>query len=276
MTDSRIGQQDPSSPVELKPRHIGRFNHIGFLTLISKEIGRFTNVYMQTILSPMITTLLFITIFSLAFGGAGRLVGDVPYMTFLAPGLVMMAMAQNAFANTSSSIMISKVQGNIVDVLMPPLTTLEILLAYVIAGMVRGFVVGLSSMIVVVVFVDVHLASVGAVLGYSLLGCMLMSTLGVAGGLWSEKFDHLSALSNFVIMPLTFLSGTFYSVHILPEVWQNIAHANPFFYMIDGFRYGLTGHAESNLWMGFWLLLQLNIAFLIFTFAMLLTGYKVR
>ena len=276
MTDSRIAQQDPSSPANLKPRHIGRFNRIGFMTLISREIGRFTNVYMQTILSPMITTLLFVTIFSLAFGGADRMVGDIPYMTFLAPGLVMMAMVKNAFANTSSSIMISKVQGNIVDVLMPPLSTLEILLAYVIAGVIRGFVVGLSSMVVVLLFVDIHLASIPALIAYSVLGCMLLSTLGVAGGLWSEKFDHLSALTNFVVMPLTFLSGTFYSIHVLPEIWQNIAHANPFFYMIDGFRYALTGHAESNLWMGFWLLVQLNVAFLIFTFAMLLTGYKVR
>jgi ABC-2 type transport system permease protein len=276
MTDSRITQQDPSSPPPLKPRHIGRFNRIGFLTLISKEVGRFANVYMQTILSPMITTLLFITIFSLAFGGADRMVGDVPYMTFLAPGLVMMAMVQNAFANTSSSIMISKVQGNIVDVLMPPLSTLEILLAYVIAGVIRGFVVGLSSLIVVLLFVDVHMASLPAFLGYSFLGCLLLSTMGVAAGLWSEKFDHLSALTNFVIMPLTFLSGTFYSIHVLPEAWQHVAHANPFFYMIDGFRYSLSGHAESNLWMGFWLLVQLNVAFLIFSFAMLLTGYKVR
>lgn len=276
MTDSRIGQQDPSFHPPLKPRHIGRFNRIGFLTLISKEVGRFTNVYMQTILTPMITTLLYITVFSLAFGGADRMVGDVPYMTFLAPGLVMMAMVQNSFANTSSSIMISKVQGNIVDVLMPPLSTIEILMAYVISGVIRGLVVGLSSMVVVVFFVDVHLESLLALLAYSLLGCMLLSTLGVAGGLWSEKFDHLSAVTNFIIMPLTFLSGTFYSVHVLPEAWQHVAHANPFFYMIDGFRYSLTGHAESNLWMGFWLLLQLNVAFLIFTFAMLLTGYKVR
>lgn len=275
MTDSGINPQGPSYK-NLEPRRIGRFNGIGFFTLIAKETGRFMNVYMQTILTPMITTLLFITIFSLAFGGAGRMIGDVPYMVFLAPGLVMMAMIQNAFANTSSSIMISKVQGNIVDVLMPPLSTLEILLAYVISGIIRGYVVGIASLVVVLLVVDVHLESLVAVLAFSFLGTMLMSVLGVATGLWSEKFDHLSAVTNFIIMPLTFLSGTFYSVHILPETWQAIAHANPFFYMIDGFRYGLTGHAESNLWMGFWMLLQLNVGLLIFTFAMLLTGYKVK
>lgn len=275
MTDSGIHQQEPSYK-NLEPRRISSFNTIGFFTLIAKETGRFTNVYMQTILTPMITTLLFITVFSLAFGGADRMVGEIPYMVFLAPGLVIMAMSQNAFANTSSSIMISKVQGNIVDVLMPPLSTLEILLAYVIAGMFRGLIVGVASMIVVLLFVDVHLVSLAAILAFSLLGTMLMATLGVAGGLWAEKFDHLSAVTNFIIMPLTFLSGTFYSVHMLPETWQHIAHANPFFYMIDGFRYGLTGHAESNLWTGFWLLLELNAGLLIFTFAMIMTGYKVK
>ena len=275
MTDSGIHQQEPSYK-NLEPRKISNFNTTGFLTLIVKETGRFTNVYMQTILTPMITTLLFITVFSLAFGGADRMVGEIPYMVFLAPGLVIMAMSQNAFANTSSSIMISKVQGNIVDVLMPPLSTLEILLAYVIAGMFRGMIVGVASMVVVLLFVDVHLVSLAAILAFSLLGTMLMATLGVAGGLWAEKFDHLSAVTNFIIMPLTFLSGTFYSVHMLPETWQHIAHANPFFYMIDGFRYGLTGHAESNLWTGFWLLLELNAGLLIFTFAMIMTGYKVK
>ncbi len=275
MTDSGIHQQEPSYK-NLQPRRIGNFNTVGFLTLIAKETGRFTNVYMQTILTPMITTLLFITIFSLAFGGADRMVGDIPYMVFLAPGLVIMAMSQNAFANTSSSIMISKVQGNIVDVLMPPLSTLEILLAYVIAGMFRGFIVGAASLVVVLLVVDIHLESLVAVIVFSLLGTMMMATLGVAGGLWAEKFDHLSAVTNFIIMPLTFLSGTFYSVHMLPETWQHIAHANPFFYMIDGFRYGLTGHAESNLWTGFWLLLELNVGLLIFTFAMIMTGYKVK
>lgn len=275
MTDSEHTRQEPSY-LNLQPRKIGKFNRVGFITLVQKEVGRFASVYMQTILTPMITTLLFITIFSLAFGGDGRMVGDVPYMTFLAPGLVMMAMAQSAFANTSSSILISKVQGNIVDVLMPPLSTLEILLAYVIAGMIRGIVVGGASLLVVFLFVDVYLASLAAVIAFTLMGTMMMAALGVASGLWSEKFDHLSALTNFIVVPLTFLSGTFYSIHILPEFWQNVAAANPFFYMIDGFRYGLTGHADSNLWTGFWLLLELNIGIMIFVFAMLMTGYKVK
>lgn len=275
MTDSGIDLQGPSQP-PLVPRKIGKFNRIGFFTLIAKETGRFTSVYMQTILAPMITTILFFTVFSLAFGGAERMIGGIPYMTFLAPGLVMMSMVQNAFANTSSSIMISKVQGNIVDVLMPPLSTMEILLAYVIAGVIRGIVVGISCMVPVLFFIDVHVESYAALLAFSLLGSLMLSTMGVAAGLWSEKFDHLSALTNFIVVPLTFLSGTFYSVNALPEVWQHIAHANPFFFMIDGFRYSLTGYAESNLWQGFWLLVEINVALLIFTFAMLLTGYKVK
>lgn len=275
MTNSGIDLQAPSHP-PLAPRKIGKFNRIGFLTLIGKETGRFANVYMQTILTPMITTILFFTVFSLAFDGANRMIGGIPYMTFLAPGLVMMSMVQNAFANTSSSIMISKVQGNIVDVLMPPLSTLEILLAYVIAGVIRGFVVGVSCMVPVLFFIDVHVESLPALLAFSFLGALMLSVMGVAAGLWSEKFDHLSALTNFIIVPLTFLSGTFYSVNALPEIWQHIAHANPFFFMIDGFRYSLTGHAESDLWHGFLMLIVLNAGLLIFTFAMLLTGYKVK
>ena len=275
MTDSGIGLQGPSQ-TPLAPRKIGKFNRIGFLTLIGKETGRFTNVYMQTILIPMITTLLFFTVFSLAFDGAHRMIGGIPYMVFMAPGLVMMSMVQNAFANTSSSIMISKVQGNIVDVLMPPLSTLEILMAYVIAGVIRGFVVGVACMAPLLFLIDVHVESFAALLAFSFLGCLMHSVMGVAAGLWAEKFDHLSALTNFTIVPLTFLSGTFYSVNALPEIWQHIAHANPFFFMIDGFRYSLTGYAESNLWQGFWLLVEINVALLIFTFAMLLTGYKVK
>lgn len=275
MTESEINLQAQSQH-NLAPRHIGRVNYIGLMTLIRKETARFMSVYIQTILTPMITTLLYFTIFALAFGGAERMVGDLHYMVFLAPGLVMMSMTQNAFANTSSSIMIAKMQGNIVDVLMPPLSTFEILAGYVISGVIRGFVVGLACLAVIIFFIDIHVQSWTAMIVFSLMGSLMMATIGIATGLWSEKFDHLAAITNFVIMPLTFLSGTFYSIHSLPEIWQGVAMANPFFHMIDGFRYGMTGHSEGNLWSGFWLLLEINVGLLIFTFAMLLTGYRVK
>jgi ABC-2 type transport system permease protein len=261
---------------DLNPRRLGRMNFIGLLTLVRKEVGRFTNVYIQTILAPMIMTLLFYTVFAVAFGGEARMVGDIPYMTFLVPGLVMMSMAQNAFANTSSSLMISKVQGNIVDILMPPLSPFEILLGYVAAGVVRGMIVGAACLAVMMVFRPIMPDSFSFIFFYALLGTLLMSTMGVAAGLWSEKFEQLAAITNFIIVPLSFLSGTFYSLHSLPPTWQAVAQMNPFFHMIDGFRYGITGHFEGNLWMGLGMLIMYNFGLLIFAYAMILTGYKTR
>lgn len=258
------------------PREIGPMNFIGLLTLIRKEIGRFMNVYVQTILAPIITTLLFYTIFAVAFGGDGRMIGTVPYMAFLIPGLVMMSMIQNSFANTSSSLMISKVQGNIVDILMPPLSPFEILVGYIAAGVIRGLVVGIASMSVVLVMMPVWPESIGIMIVFTLLGTIFMSTLGLMAGLWSDKFDQLAAITNFIVIPLTFLSGTFYSINSLPPVWQAIAGMNPFFYMIDGFRYGVTGHAESNIWSGIGMLCLYNFSMMIFAYAMILTGYKTK
>ena len=207
MTDSEMSLQGPSAG--LAPRHIGRMNWVGLGTLIRKECARFTNVYLQTIITPMVTTLLFYAVFALALGGANKMVGDIPYLVFLAPGLIMMSMAQNAFANTSSSIMISKVQGNIVDLLMPPLSAFEILLAYAISGMIRGIVVGLSCVPAILIFCPIHVYSIGALLGFSIAGCLLLAIMGFMAGIWSEKFDHLAGITNFIIVPMTFLSGTF-------------------------------------------------------------------
>lgn len=261
---------------DLNPRRLGMMNFIGLVTLVRKEVGRFTSVYIQTILAPMITTLLFYTVFAVAFGGDARMIGNVPYMTFLIPGLVMMSMIQNAFANTSSSLMISKVQGNIVDILMPPLSPFEILLGYVAAGVVRGMIVGLACLAVVLIFQPVMPHSFSFIFFYALAGTLFMSTLGVAAGLWSEKFEQLAAITNFIVVPLTFLSGTFYSLHSLPPLWQAIAQMNPFFHMIDGFRYGITGHYEGNLLVGLGMLIMYNFGILIFAYAMILTGYKTR
>lgn len=257
-------------------RRVGAVNWIGLRTLAGKEIGRFMSVYMQTILAPIVTTLLFYTVFALAFGGAERLMGTIPYLVFLAPGLLMMTMAQNAFANTSSSIVISKVQGNIVDVLLPPLSPGELLAGYIAGGVTRGLLVGLAAGIVISLFVPLSLHSVALVLGYGVLGTFMLSAMGIAAGLWSDKFDHMAAVTNFIVTPLTFLSGTFYSVDSLPGNWQFVAHFNPFFYMIDGFRFGFIGQTDGAGYFGLAVLLAVDAALAALCFWMLRTGYKIK
>lgn len=251
-------------------------NWIGLQTLAYKETSRFLNVYTQTLLAPIITTMLFFAVFSLAFEGSGRSIGDVPYMVFLAPGLVMMTMVQNAFANTSSSLVISKVQRNIVDILMPPLSPLEILLGYVAGGVARGLLVGFVTMSVMSFFADVEIKALWAVLSFAFLGALMLSLLGIAGGLWSEKFDHIAAVTNFVVTPLAFLSGTFYTIERLPQIWQDIAHINPFFFMIDGFRYGFLGISDSSPYLGLAFLIVVNILLFFLCHRMLATGYKLK
>jgi len=260
----------------LQPRKIKGLNSAGLLTLIKKEVGRFLAVYTQTIIAPIITTLLFYTIFALAFGGVAREVGDVPYLTFLAPGLIMMTMVQNSFANTSSSMVISKVQGNIVDVLMPPLSPTELYIGYVSGGVLRGLVVGVVSFLAIWFVAPVGAHSLLHIVAFAVLGTMMLSSLGLAGGIWSEKFDHIAAVTNFVVVPLTFLSGTFYSIEVMPEGWQLAAHFNPFFYMIDGFRYGFIGHADGAVTIGLGVLVAVNIALAALCLWMLRTGYKIK
>ncbi|MBU0799895.1 MAG: ABC transporter permease [Alphaproteobacteria bacterium] len=258
------------------PRIIKGINTIGLMTLTRKEISRFLNVYLQTLVAPVITTLLFYTIFALAFGGEERMVGDIPFMQFLAPGLIMMTMVQNAFANTSSSLVIAKVQGNIVDVLMPPLSAAEILAGFVAGAVVRGMMVGTVTIAVMALFAPVAIYNIAAIIGFALLGNILLAVLGILGGIWSQKFDHIAAVTNFFITPMTFLSGTFYSIESLPGIWRHIAHYNPFFHMIDGFRYGFTGHADSDVIMGACILAAIDLALLFAAWRMLKTGYKIK
>ena len=260
----------------INPRTIPSINGIGLYTLIAKEVGRFINVYSQTIVAPVVTTLLYYAIFALAFGGVAQMVGDIPYMVFLAPGLIMMTMVQNAFANTSSSIVISKVQGNIVDVLMPPLSPAEIFAGYLTGGILRGLFVGAVVMIAMWVVVGIDFYAPWAIFAYAVLGNAMLSSLGIAAGLWSEKFDHIAAVTNFVVMPLTFLSGTFYSAEQLPGIWNTLVHYNPFFYMIDGFRYGFTGHTDGHLMAGLITLIVINIGLGCLSFAMIRKGYKIK
>lgn len=258
------------------PRPMRGINTIGLMTLTRKEISRFLNVYLQTLVAPVITTLLFYTIFALAFGGEDRMVGDVPFMQFLAPGLIMMTMVQNAFANTSSSLVIAKVQGNIVDVLMPPLSAAELLAGYTAGAVARGMMVGAVTMAVMSLFAPIAIHNILAIIGFALLGNILLAVLGIIGGIWSNFCDHIAAVTNFFITPLTFLSGTFYAVDSLPPAWAAVAHYNPFFHMIDGFRYGFIGQADSAILTGVAVLAVIDALLLLVAWRMLKTGYKIK
>jgi ABC-2 type transport system permease protein len=216
----------------------------GFLTLLYKEVLRFWKVAFQTIAAPVLTAMLYLLIFAQALGGQVRVYDSIAYTAFLVPGLVMMSVLQNAFANSSSSLIQSKITGNIIFMLLPPISYLQFFGAYVLASMVRALVVGLGVLAATVWFVDLSLAAPLWAIAFALLGSAVLGTLGVIAGIWADKFDQLAGFQNFVIMPLTFLSGVFYSIHALPEIWQKISRFNPVFYMIDGFRYGFFGVSD--------------------------------
>ncbi len=251
-------------------------NWIGVWTLYEREVRRFAKVYGQTLIAPVVTTLLFLAVFTLALGPDRGEIGGVPFVDFLAPGLVMMAVAQNAFANTSSSIVIAKVQGNIVDTLMPPLTAHELTLGFALGGATRGVAVGILTMLAMTPFVEIGVAHWGFAAFHLVAASLLLSLVGVAGGIWSEKFDHIAAVTNFVVTPLAFLSGTFYSLDRLPEAFVRIALANPLFYMIDGFRYGTIGYADGSLAAGVLVLVGANAALWLGCWRMFRTGYKLK
>jgi ABC-2 type transport system permease protein len=257
-------------------RSFGAVNWIGLWTLYIREVRRFFKVFMQTVAAPVVTTLLFLAIFLLALGGGGRQIAGIPYVEFLVPGLIMMAITQNAFANTSSSLVIGKVQGNIVDVLTPPLSPAELTLGLALGGATRGVVVGLAVGLVLTPIAAIHVSSLAAILYYGVAASLMMSLVGIVAGLWADKFDHIATVTNFVVTPLTFLSGTFYSVSQLPETWHVAAHVNPFFYMIDGFRYGFTGVAEGSLAVGVALMAVLDLLLLVLCHRLFVTGYKLK
>ncbi|MFK7866911.1 MAG: ABC transporter permease [Alphaproteobacteria bacterium] len=258
------------------PRIIGRVNWVGFYSLYLKEVKRFINVGVQTVAAPVITTLLFLAIFSLALGKAVQMVGGVPFIHFLAPGLIVMTMSQNAFANTSSSMVISKVQGNIVDVLMPPISPIEFVMAYALAGTTRGLLVGLVSYIGIAIFVAVPVDNIWVIFLFGFLSSMMLSLLGLVSGIWSDKFDHMAAITNFIITPFSFLSGTFYMIQQLPEPFYTIAHYNPFFYMIDSFRGGFLGFTESPASRAFMILTMVNIGLILLAWILVKRGYKLK
>jgi ABC-2 type transport system permease protein len=251
-------------------------NWLGFWTLYQKEVRRFLKVYTQTLLAPMITTLLYLLVFLLARGRAGTSVMGISYGAFLAPGLIMMSMTQNAFANTSSSIMIAKVQGNIVDMLMPPLSPGEVIAALALGGVSRGVMVGLVVAVSIWPFAELRVAHPLAMIYFGLSASLMLSLLGVLGGLWSEKFDHMAAVTNFVVMPLSFLSGTFYSAEALPAPLHAFVRFDPFFYMIDGFRYSFIGVADASPVLGAVAMAVLNAALLAGSWRLYAVGYKLK
>jgi len=219
-------------------------NVIGLWTLYLKEVRRFLKVPLQTVAAPLVTTLMFLLVFSVALGRAGREIQGVPFLSFLAPAII-----QNSFANTSSSIMIGKIQGNIIDVLMPPFRSSELLFGIVAGGVTRGLLVALVVTVAMLFVIEINEVSIALAIFYMIAGALMLSLLGVLGGLWAEKFDQMSMVTNFIITPLSFLSGTFYSISQLPEGFQAVAYINPFFYLIDGLRYafiGQSGHRRGH------------------------------
>jgi ABC-2 type transport system permease protein len=248
----------------------------GFRTLLYKELLRFWKVSFQTVLAPVITALLYLTIFGHALRDHVQVYPGVLYTSFLVPGLVMMSVLQNAFANSSSSLIQSKITGNLVFVLLPPLSHWEMYAAYVLAAVVRGMCVGFGVFIVTIWFIPMSFTAPFYIVAFAVLGSAILGTLGLIAGIWAEKFDQLAAFQNFLIMPLTFLSGVFYSTHTLPPVWREISRLNPFFYMIDGFRYGFFGMSDIDpLWSlaivgGFFVVLA------VLAMRMLASGYKLR
>jgi ABC-2 type transport system permease protein len=247
-----------------------------FLTLLRKELVRFWKVAFQTILAPVVTALMYLLIFSHVLEGNVRVYEGVGYTQFLVPGLVMMSILQNAFANSSSSLIQSKVTGNIVFVLLAPLSYLEFFGAYVAGAMVRGFVVGTGVLAVTLPFVGLHFAHPLWIIAFALAGSAILGALGVIAGIWADKFDQLAAFQNFVIMPLTFLSGVFYSIHSLPSFWQGASRLNPFFYMIDGFRYGFYGRSDIDPATSFAVVAVSFAALATLSFLLLRSGYKLR
>lgn len=234
-------------------------NWLGVATLFKREVWRFLKVWNQTLFAPVVTVLLFLAILMLALGGSKKMVGDISYDRFIAPGLIMMAVVQNAFANTSSSLMLAKIQGVIIDILMPPLKGWEVTLALVSGGVVRGALVGVTVSTAVYFIVPHSLEHPILAITYVLLASIMLSLLGMLGGIVAQGFDQLAALTNYLITPLSFLSGTFYSINNLPPFWYTVSHYNPFFFMIDGFRYAITGHADGNIQLGLIVLIGVNV-----------------
>lgn len=263
---------------QLGETRINRINWTGFKTLYMKEVRRFMKVQLQTIWGPAITTLLFLIIFTVALGRGDYTVLGQPFANFLAPGLIIMGMIQNAFANSSFALLVGKIQGTIVDYLMPPLSTAETLFAMVSAAVTRAILVGCAVWLAMFLWpdIDVSIKHPLVVIYFGIMGSMFIALLGVMTSIWAEKFDHAAAVTNFIIAPLSLLSGTFYSIDRLSPAFQAFSHANPFFYIISGFRYGFIGNSDTNVGSGAIILLVLNIVAGTLCYALLRSGWKLK
>ena len=249
---------------------------IGTWTLFKKEMLRFWRVVFQTVASPVITGILYLMIFSHVLGDRLEVYEGVPYTSFLIPGLIMMSLLQNSFANSSSSLIQSKVMGNIVFLLLTPLSYLQFFIAFLLAAILRGIFVGLAIYLLAIIYIDLPILHPFLVLTFSFLGGGLLGAFGIIAGIWADRFDQMAAFGNFVIMPLSFLSGVFYSIHSLPEIWQILSRFNPFFYMIDGFRFGFFGQSDVSPWFSLTILGTSFILLSVLAIQMLKSGFKLR
>ena len=252
------------------------YNFLCVLTLFKKEVTRFFKVGIQTVVGPAISSLLFLAVFSLALGRSVNTINGIDLPIFIAPGLIMMTMLQNSFANGASSIGQAKFQGNIVDILMAPLNNLELTIGYISGSIARGIVCGLVTFIAIYVFIPIKIYSYSALIFYTFTGCLMMGSLGTMVGIWADKWDQQQGVTNFIVLPLTFLSGTFYSISKLPVFWQKFALYNPFFYNIDGFRYAFIGKSDTSLIFGSIILIIVNIFLVYLCFLMFQKGYKLK
>jgi len=257
-------------------RRFGYVNWIGSWTLYKKEILRFFVVWIQTLFSPLITSLLFLLVLSLAIGNERENILGVSFINFLAPGLIAMQVIQQAFSHSSSSIMIGKIQGNIVDILYAPLSASEVTLSIIFAAVTRSFLIAFISVVVFSFLVDIKVDNIIIIIIYTFLSSFILGAFGFIAGLWAEKFDHMASVTNFLIIPLSFLSGTFYSIDRLPLILQKISEVNPFFYMIDGFRYGFIGKSDGSLNFGLIYLTILSVVIWFIAYLLYKKGYKIK
>ena len=257
-------------------RRFGFINWIGFKSLWLKECNRFMAVWQQTLLSPLVSSLLFLSVLSLALGNNRGDVLGYSFINFLAPGLIAMSILTQSFSHSVSSLMISKIQGNIVDMLYAPLSALEVSMAIILAAITRSFLIAIISIIVFSLIIKIQIDNYFYVIVFAFLSSFILGTLGFITGLWAEKFDHTATVTNFIITPLSFLSGVFYSIDKLPELFQNISHVNPFFYMIDGFRYGFLGVSDGSIVFGLIYLTILSCLMWFLAFYLYKKGYKIK
>ena len=266
---------DTISP-DLGTRRFGRVNWMGLYTLAEREVLRFANVWTQTLLAPLVTAGLFMLIFSIAIGPRRGDVMGVPFTTFIAPGILMMTVIQNAFANTSSSIVVAKVQGNIVDTLMPPLSGAEMVLGYLAGGIARGLIVAVVIALAFGLILGLWPAHPLTALVFIVTGAAFLSGIGIVAAIFADKFDQMAAITNFVVTPLAFLSGTFYSVEALPPILREITHFNPIFYLIDGARWGMIGVSDANPALGLVIGILATVGINIVAWQMFRRGYRLK